>query len=288
MIFFIIGFILFIISLFLFIKTNKKVEINKEIEEINKGLEEEKQRKEKEIQMYEQTVGHMKENMSNAMSVYSDQLDLLYNEKEKEYDARVARLEEAYDQSQQGILEQIEYNKKELDKIASTRAAAINAQLKEQEIKENKDFYTLTIPDVEKREIKIIKSIEDMLRDPRPLRMLIWSTYYLKKANTLCSNVLGPNKKTGIYKITSLIDGRCYIGQAVDVKERFRDHMKAGLGIDAPQNKFYEIMQQQGLENFTFELLEECSKDELNEKEKFYIELYKSYDYGLNSTRGNN
>lgn len=288
MIFFIIGLILFIISLFLFIKTNKKVEINKEIEEINKGLEEEKQRKEKEIQMYEQTVGHMKENMSNAMSVYSDQLDLLYNEKEKEYDARVARLEEAYDQSQQGILEQIEYNRKELDKIASTRAAAINAQLKEQEIKENKDFYTLTIPDVEKREIKIIKSIEDMLRDPRPLRMLIWSTYYLKKANTLCSNVLGPNKKTGIYKITSLIDGRCYIGQAVDVKERFRDHMKAGLGIDAPQNKFYEIMQQQGLENFTFELLEECTKDELNEKEKFYIELYKSYDYGLNSTRGNN
>lgn len=288
MIFFIIGLILFIISLFLFIKTNKKVEINKEIEEINKGLEEEKQRKEKEIQMYEQTVGHMKKNMSNAMSVYSDQLDLLYNEKEKEYDARVARLEEAYDQSQQGILEQIEYNKKELDKIASTRAAAINAQLKEQEIQENKDFYTLTIPDVEKREIKIIKSIEDMLRDPRPLRMLIWSTYYLKKANTLCSNVLGPNKKTGIYKITSLIDGRCYIGQAVDVKERFRDHMKAGLGIDAPQNKFYEIMQQQGLENFTFELLEECPKDELNEKEKFYIELYKSYDYGLNSTRGNN
>ena len=288
MIFFIIGLILFIISLFLFIKTNKKVEINKEIEEINKGLEEEKQRKEKEIQMYEQTVGHMKENMSNAMSVYSDQLDLLYNEKEKEYDARVARLEEAYDQSQQGILEQIEYNKKELDKIASTRAAAINAQFKEQEIKENKDFYTLTISDVEKREIKIIKSIEDMLRDPRPLRMLIWSTYYLKKANTLCSNVLGPNKKTGIYKITSLIDGRCYIGQAVDAKERFRDHMKAGLGIDAPQNKFYEIMQQQGLENFTFELLEECPKDELNEKEKFYIELYKSYDYGLNSTRGNN
>ena len=128
----------------------------------------------------------------------------------------------------------------------------------------------------------------DMLRDSRPLRMLICSTYYLKKANTLCSNVLGPNKKTGIYKITSLVDGRCYIGQAVDIKERFRDHMKAGLGIDAPQNKFYEIMQQQGLENFTFELLEECPKDELNEKEKFYIELYKSYDYGLNSTRGNN
>ena len=271
MIFFIIGLILFIISLFLFIKTNKKVEINKEIEEINKGLEEEKQRKEKEIQMYEQTVGHMKENMSNAMSIYSDQLDLLYNEKEKEYDTRVARLEEAYDQSQQEILEQIEYNKKELDKIASTRAAAINAQLKEQEIQENKDFYTLSISDIEKREIKIIKSIEDMLRDSRPLRMLIWSTYYLKKANTLCSNVLGPNKKTGIYKITSLVDGRCYIGQAVDIKERFRDHMKAGLGIDAPQNKFYEIMQQQGLENFTFELLEECPKDELNEKEKFYI-----------------
>ena len=129
MIFFIIGLILFIISLFLFIKANKKVEINKEIEEINKGLEEEKQRKEKEIQMYEQTVGHMKENMSNAMSVYSDQLDLLYNEKEKEYDARVARLEEAH-----RLLNNNEISKEDFNKIHDTyRLEMVDERKEEQE-----------------------------------------------------------------------------------------------------------------------------------------------------------
>jgi hypothetical protein len=46
-------------------------------------------------------------------------------------------------------------------------------------------------------------------------------------------------------------------------------------------------MQTDGLTNFTFELLEKCPKTELNEKEKFYINLYQSYDFGYNSTGGN-
>jgi hypothetical protein len=59
------------------------------------------------------------------------------------------------------------------------------------------------------------------------------------------------------------------------------------LGIDTPAgNKLYKAMQEVGLENFSFELLEECSKDELNEKEKYYIELYQSYEFGYNSNAG--
>ena len=46
-------------------------------------------------------------------------------------------------------------------------------------------------------------------------------------------------------------------------------------------------MQKDGLENFTFELLEECKLIDLNDKEKFYIELYQSKEYGYNSTGGN-
>ena len=41
-----------------------------------------------------------------------------------------------------------------------------------------------------------------------------------------------------------------------------------------------------GLESFSFELLEECSRDELNEKEKYYISLYQSDKYGYNSNSG--
>lgn len=127
------------------------------------------------------------------------------------------------------------------------------------------------------------------MSDPRPLRMLIWTTYYSKKVNELCSRVLGSDNICGIYKITNIRTKQIYIGQAKNIKERWREHCKCGLGIDTPaNNKLYESMKKDNLINFTFELLEECDSSELNEKEKFYIELYKSYDYGLNSTKGNN
>ena len=46
-------------------------------------------------------------------------------------------------------------------------------------------------------------------------------------------------------------------------------------------------MAEEGLWNFTFEKLCECSKEKLNEKEKFYIEFFKANEYGYNQTKGN-
>lgn len=46
-------------------------------------------------------------------------------------------------------------------------------------------------------------------------------------------------------------------------------------------------MQQDGICNFTWELIEKCTSAELNEKEKYYIEFYLSKDYGYNSLAGN-
>ncbi len=118
--------------------------------------------------------------------------------------------------------------------------------------------------------------------------MIIWSTYYLKKANDLCSRVLIKDTITGIYKITSKTTNMSYIGQAKNIKERWREHLKCGLGIDTPVGiKLYQAMKKEGINNFTFELLEECSSQELDEKEVFYINLYDSKNYGFNSTSGN-
>jgi group I intron endonuclease len=79
----------------------------------------------------------------------------------------------------------------------------------------------------------------------------------------------------------------CYIGQAVDLARRWKDHAKCGLGIDTPaSNKLYKAMIEDGLWNFSFEILEECPSAQLNEKEKYYIQLYKSYEFGYNSNKG--
>lgn len=69
---------------------------------------------------------------------------------------------------------------------------------------------------------------------------------------------------------------------------RLKEHIKCGLGIDTPQqNKLYRAMAKEGVTNFTFELLEACDRALLNEKEKFYIDLYQASTYGYNSTQGN-
>jgi hypothetical protein len=72
------------------------------------------------------------------------------------------------------------------------------------------------------------------------------------------------------------------------VADRWKQHIKCGLGIDTPaQNKLYKAMLKDGVTNFTFELLEQCDRQLLNDKERFYINLYQAYEFGYNSTSGN-
>jgi len=72
----------------------------------------------------------------------------------------------------------------------------------------------------------------------------------------LCNRILGSSTVCGIYKITNLITKEVYIGQSVNISDRFKQHIKCGLGIDASAtNKLYNNMQEYGVWNFTFELL---------------------------------
>lgn len=176
-----------------------------------------------------------------------------------------------------------ELNEKE-DKIAALKAA----ELREQELRDKQNFYKITLEDKDKRDIEIINSIRYELDNPRPINMLIWTTYYSKPANEMCARVLGGNGKvTGIYKITNSKDNRCYIGQAVDVRERWREHLKCGLGIDTPaDNRLYKAMLNDGIQNFSFELLESCDKNELNERESYYIQTFNSVYLGYNQNKG--
>lgn len=242
----------------------------------------------------EQTLG-----VHKAFEAYCDGLDLEYTNKEKEYDQLIENLGDIYDKHQDSILSRLAEVRREsdaerqsiqsdLDKIRATRTAALEAQAREQEIKEQATFYTLQLAEVDRRDVAYLQSIEFNLREPRPLRMLIWSTFYRDKVNALCSRV-GASGACGIYKITHIESGISYVGQARDIKERWVQHIKHALGIDTPTtSKLYAFMREKGVDNFTFEVLEKCSANELNEKERFYIDLYQTYDFGLNANRGNN
>jgi uncharacterized protein YoxC len=230
-----------------------------------------------------------KEELSQkAFENYCEILEKQYQEAEDEYASYKDAMETAYSNKQLELLQQIEEVQQELTQIESTRAAAIQAQLKEKEIEENLSFYCLQVTDPELRDIAVLESIKPKLNQPRVLSMLIWQTFFRTPMTNLCNNVIGKTDKTGIYKITNLKTKECYIGQAANLSDRWKQHAKCGLGIDTPAgNKLYKAMQEFGIQNFSWEVLEECSRAELDEKEKYYIKLYQSKEFGYNSTKGN-
>ena len=126
----------------------------------------------------------------------------------------------AYDQEQDRLIKESNKMKQELEKIRSTRAAAQEALLKEKEIKEQLNFYCLTLTQEEKDDISALEKVKIKLHYPRILCMLIWSTYFQKSMTTLCNNILGTEKIAGIYKITNQKTNECYIGQSLDISTR--------------------------------------------------------------------
>lgn len=184
------------------------------------------------------------------------------------------------------ILQEI---KTEIAEFKAKSDAAVEQAKRQLEMEDNIKFYQINIEPEDQKEIEALMSIENQLRNKRSLYMLIWTNYYSKAVNELANRVLGAGVVTGIYKITNIQTQQVYIGQSKDIRTRWRDHVKAGgLNIDCPStNKFYKNMQKYGVENFTFELQEKCSANDLNDREKFWIDFFSANSFGLNSTSGN-
>ena len=91
----------------------------------------------------------------------------------------------------------------------------------------------------------------------------------------------------GIYKIENKINGKVYIGQSIAIKTRWQQH-KYEAQTGESQAPLYLALRKYGIENFSFEVLEECPQELLNEKEIFWIAHYKSNDrdFGYNVLAG--
>ena len=170
---------------------------------------------------------------------------------------------------------------KKLTELQSKVDAAVAANKRQFEEENQKDFYRLIITEEDLKEISKIREIIPYLRNPEPLNKVIYKYYYEKPYNDLIGRVLGSKIHTGIYKITNLNNGLCYVGQAVNVADRWRQHIKRGLGAETPtQNKLYPAMLKEGVENFSFELIEDCDRIKLNEREDYWQEYFKAKEFG--------
>lgn len=86
----------------------------------------------------------------------------------------------------------------------------------------------------------------------------------------------------GIYKFTDKIEHKSYIGQSVDIDRRYKEYKTRD-----ENTLFHRMLKHYGFWNFDFEILEECNRDELDEKEKYYIKEYNTLcPNGYNLTPG--
>ena len=86
---------------------------------------------------------------------------------------------------------------------------------------------------------------------------------------------------SGIYKITNIENQMCYVGQAANLADRWKQHIKRGIGAETPtENKLYPAMLKYGVENFTFEVIEECDRSMLNDREDYWQDYFHAKDFG--------
>lgn len=93
---------------------------------------------------------------------------------------------------------------------------------------------------------------------------------------------------TGIYKIENLINHKCYIGQSVKIEQRWKNHKITAKNLNDKNydNPLYRAIRKYGIENFSFEIIEECSVNELNNRQRYWIKHYDSFFNGYNLTMG--
>ena len=231
--------------------------------------------------LYEKSYELANEKMSQAAETMSSNYRKLEEDAKQEY---YTMLEECTS----SFLKQIEAKKKQLAEVdadlldlSAKLSAAVEASKRAEEQRIKQDFYRLQLSEVDVEEISRLREVVPHLRDSEPLNKVIWKVYYEKPYTDLIGRVVGPGVHTGIYKITNIENQMCYIGQAANIADRWKQHIKRGIGAETPtRNKLYPAMLELGVENFTFEIVEEVERSKLNDREDYWQEYFHAKDFG--------
>lgn len=230
------------------------------------------------------------EKLKSARLLASKELEL-QNEKLKAQ--AQAQLDEELEQlkkthplaTQRDLLAQLQAQIAEARKTLTAHQAAVKAA------EEEEDFnaaHSLPLTPVDKADIALLREFGPRIARKDAVNKLIWTEWYQRPLQNLRKS-LDADKKCGIYMIEEVGTGRMYIGQALNIGERWTEHVKAGLGIGSTTyltNKFYKAMHDKGPENFTFRILELCEAKDLNAREKHWIEFYNAVSFGFNTKIG--
>lgn len=214
-------------------------------------------------------------------SNFSNKLEEAQKDYEASYLEAIKDTVKSFNEDSKNKKEEILKFQKQLEEYKSMVDAAVEAKKRDEEMESKQDFYRLQLSDQDIEEIKRLREASKEIRYPEAVNKVIYKVYYEKPYNALVGRVLGNRNICGIYKITNTLNGKCYVGQSVNVRDRWKQHIRRGVGADTPtRNKLYPIMLKDGVENFTFELVEEVPPEDLDKREDYWQEYFHAIDYG--------
>lgn len=228
--------------------------------------------------------------LTSNLTQIQDTYDVLVKQAEQNY---VAELEELKRKNKEEIDEanlitQVAINKinEQVDDCQKLYASLISSYQianEESDVRRHVQISLTTREDID----FMLNYVSSRLKNPTIISKLIWSEYFQKPTNDMLDFVLPSRDCAGIYKITNDETKEAYIGRSVSVRKRLTDHIKSALGIDTIADQHvHQVMREKGIWNFTFELIEECPREKLNEREKYYIEFFHTDQYGYNQKAG--
>ena len=243
------------------------------LKELNASIEEQRQKRQEELN---HTLNEAKDKYNLQLKEYAAQRQ---KETEEIRDQCIAAEQQYFEECNQ-----IKEDTENLRQLYESLLEPIKQYSKEQQ---EKLFYTIQLPEEYQEDIEfLLTSVAQKVQHPDIISKLVWAEYVKPNLDETFKRI-EIKTEPGIYKLTSLIDGKCYIGKSTDVKKRVTDHFKAAIGIKSIADQaIHHAILKQGFWNWQIEIITYCDKDKLNELEKYYIEFFKSQEFGYNKNVG--
>ena len=195
-------------------------------------------------------------------------LDLLYT---RQYND----LEKNYQLQKEKLDSEILLLKSVLDEFKAKQDAVNEAILRQKELEEKEDFYSIQISESDREDIRVLQSMDLQLHNRDAIPKLIWELYIRRPTQEMIKRVTNGRKISGIYKITNKKTGEAYVGKTTDIATRWQNHNKTAIGLDGcARTTLHSRLAQDGVWSYTWEILEQVDKDHLAARETFYINLY--------------
>ena len=191
------------------------------------------------------------------------------------YSKQEADISKQYETQKSALDAEILFLKSQLDDFRARQESVHEAILRQKQLEEKEDFYSLQMSENDKDDIAVLQRMDLKLHNRDVIPKLIWDLFIRRPAQEMIKRVTGGRSISGIYKITNKQTHEAYIGKTTDISTRWQNHLKTAVGLEgAAKSTLHTRLAADGIWNYTFEILEEVPKDQLSTREAFYIDLY--------------